>query len=92
MRLFLTSTPQVLHRCNLTSGSRPELLIATLSAHRTPTINHAPPAFIENKRYRPKPRAIGDVVNRNAVRVYQTDAVLILIGRVQRRCSGARKN
>jgi hypothetical protein len=52
---------------------------------RTPTINHASAAFIENKRYRIKPRAIGDVVNPKAVAVYQTDAVLILIGGVQKR-------
>jgi hypothetical protein len=39
--------------------------------------------FTENKRYRTKARRIGDVVNRNAVSVYQTDAVLILIGGVQ---------
>jgi hypothetical protein len=32
-----------------------------------------------------KPRGIGDVVNRKAVSVYQTDAVLILIGGVQGR-------
>jgi hypothetical protein len=52
---------------------------------RIPTINHASPAFIENKRYRSKPRGIGDVVNRNVGSVYQTEAVLILIGCVQRR-------
>jgi hypothetical protein len=40
---------------------------------RIPTINHARAVFIENKRYRMKRRAIGDVVNRNAVSVYQTD-------------------
>jgi hypothetical protein len=51
----------------------------------TPTINHARPPFTENKRYRIKPRGFGDVVNRNAVSVYQTDAVLTLIGAVQRR-------
>src|SRR5260370_22556199 len=56
---------------------------------RTRTINHASPPFTENKRYRPKPRAIGDVVNRNAVSVYQTDAVLILIGGVQSAHPGA---
>jgi hypothetical protein len=56
---------------------------------RIPTINHAPLVFIENKRYRAKPRAIDDVVNRNADSVYQTDAVLILVGEVQRRRSGA---
>jgi hypothetical protein len=49
----------------------------------TPTINHACAPFTENKRYRTKPRGIGDVVNRNAVPVYQTDAILILIGGVQ---------
>jgi lipoprotein-anchoring transpeptidase ErfK/SrfK len=52
---------------------------------RTPTINHAASAFTENKRYRAKPRPIDDVVNRNAVFVYQTDAVLILVDEVQRR-------
>jgi hypothetical protein len=36
-------------------------------------INHARAPFIENKRYGTKRRAIGDVVNRNAVSVYQTD-------------------
>src|SRR5580698_2470753 len=56
---------------------------------RTPRINHALPAFTENKRYQIKPRAIDDVVNRNAGSVYQTDAVLILAGGVQRRRSGA---
>jgi hypothetical protein len=50
-----------------------------------PTINHAGPAFIENKRYRLKPREIDDVVNRQAASVYQTDALLILIDGVQRR-------
>src|ERR1700690_3592041 len=57
---------------------------------RIPTINHALPAFTENKRYRTKPHAIDDVVNRNVDSVYQTDAVLILAGAVQRRRSGAR--
>jgi hypothetical protein len=55
------------------------------AGRRIPTINHAPAPFIENKRYRTKPRGIGDVVNRNAVSVYQTDAVFILIDGVQRR-------
>jgi hypothetical protein len=32
-----------------------------------------------------KPRGIGDVVNPKAVSVYQTDAVLLLIGGVQGR-------
>jgi lipoprotein-anchoring transpeptidase ErfK/SrfK len=57
-----------------------------------PTINHARPAFIENKRYRAKPRGFGDVVNPKAVSVYQTDAVLILIGGVQRRFNRALAN
>jgi hypothetical protein len=52
-----------------------------------PTINHASPAFIENKRYPTKPHAFDDVVNRNAVSVYQTDQVLILAGAVQGRRS-----
>jgi len=55
---------------------------------RTPTINHAPVAFTENKRCRIKPRGIGDVVNPKAVAVYQTDAVLILIGGLQGRLIG----
>jgi hypothetical protein len=48
-----------------------------------------PPPFIENKRYRTKPLAISDVVNRKAVSVYQTDAVLILAGGVQGRLKRA---
>jgi hypothetical protein len=52
-------------------------------------VNHAVRAFIQNKRYRTNPPEIGDVVNRNADSVYQTDAVLISIDRVQRRRSGA---
>jgi hypothetical protein len=63
----------------------PELVGEAYRSRRIPTINHAPPAFIENKRYRPKPRGIRDVVNRNVDSVYQTEAVLILIGEVQRR-------
>jgi hypothetical protein len=51
----------------------PETLIERDAIRRIPTINHALPAFIENKRYRTKRRAIDDVVNRNAVSVYQTD-------------------
>jgi hypothetical protein len=54
-----------------------------------PAINHARPAFIENKRCRAKPRGFGDVVNPKTVSVYQTDAVLILIGGVQRRFNRA---
>jgi uncharacterized protein (DUF1015 family) len=67
----------------------PEPLMKAGVDRHTPTINHAYSAFIENKRYRIKPRATDDVVNRNAVSVYQTDAVLILAGGVQRRRSGA---
>jgi hypothetical protein len=67
----------------------PGTLVKARADRHTPTINHACRAFTENKRYRIKPRAIDDVVNRNAVSVYQTDAVLILAGGVQRRRSGA---
>jgi hypothetical protein len=49
-----------------------------VARRHTPTINHARAPFIENKRYRMKAGRIGDVVNRKAVSVYQTDAVLIL--------------
>jgi len=63
----------------------PELVGEAYRTRRTPTINHEPSAFIENKRYRSKPHGIGDVVNRNGDSIYQTDAVLILIGEVQRR-------
>jgi len=63
----------------------PELICGAYCSRCTPTINHATPALIENKRYRSKPRGIGDVVNRNGASVYQTEAVLILIGEVQRR-------
>jgi hypothetical protein len=45
---------------------------------RTPTINHTLAAFTENKRYRRKPRAFDDVVNRNVDSVYQTDEVFDL--------------
>jgi hypothetical protein len=59
---------------------------------RKPAINHARRAFIQNKRYRTNPGAIGDVVNRKAVSVYQTDQVFICIDRVQRRRSVAVAN
>src|SRR5664279_2672732 len=85
MRLFLTFTPSVINRCDLTSGSRRELPSNARVARRTPTINHAGPPFIENKRYRPKPRRVGGMVNPKAVSVYQTDAVLILGDGVQGR-------
>ena len=63
----------------------PELAGEECRFARTPTINHASSAFIENKRYRSKPYGIQDVVNRNDDSIYQTEAVLILIGGVQRR-------
>src|SRR6266436_3549271 len=85
MRLFLTFTPSVLGRCDLTSGSRRELLSSARFARRTSTINHGRPSFIENKRYRSKPRPVGGMVNPKADSVYQTDAVLILVGGVQGR-------
>src|SRR5450756_2320049 len=55
----------------------------------TPTVNHAAAPFIENKRYPAKPRRVGDVVNRKAASVYQTDANLILAGGVQGRSKRA---
>jgi len=51
----------------------PEPVAAAVPAARIPAINHAWPVFIENKRYRTKRRPSGDVVNRNAASVYQTD-------------------
>jgi hypothetical protein len=66
-------------------GFTPGTVIERIMRRRTPTINHAHPPFIENKRCRTKPRAVDDVVNRNAVSVYQTDCVLILSGGVQGR-------
>jgi hypothetical protein len=54
-------------------GFTPGTVIAPTVCRQTPTINHAACPFIENKRYRTNPRAFGDVVNRNAVSVYQTD-------------------
>jgi hypothetical protein len=62
-----------LSRCDLTLSSRGNLLRGAARVPRTPAINHVQPAFIENKRYRTKRRAVDDVVNRNAVSVYQTD-------------------
>jgi hypothetical protein len=58
----------------------------------TPTINHARPPFIENKLYRPKPHRVGGMVNPKAVSVYQTDAVLILVGGVRGRFEGGRSS
>jgi hypothetical protein len=70
-------------------GFTPGTVVKRAARRHTPTINHGHPPFTENKRYRMKPRGIGDVVNRNAVSVYQTDAVLILIGGVQGRLKRA---
>jgi hypothetical protein len=50
-------------------------------------INQAGSAFTQNKRYRANPGAIGGMVNRNAVSVYQTDQVLLCIDGEQRRSS-----
>jgi lipoprotein-anchoring transpeptidase ErfK/SrfK len=66
-------------------GFTPGTVVRPAPRRRTPAINHAHPPFIENKRYRMKPRQVGEVVNRKAVSVYQTDAVLILIVGVQGR-------
>jgi hypothetical protein len=51
----------------------PEPGIGSVPIQCEPAINHVRPAFIENKRYRTKRGPIGDVVNRNAISVYQTD-------------------
>jgi hypothetical protein len=66
-----------------------ETLGLRVAEKRTPTINHGAAPFIENKRYRTKRAPARDVVNRNAVSVYQTDQVFICIVRTRRRCSGA---
>jgi hypothetical protein len=66
-------------------GFTPGTVVKCAIARRTPRINHAVLPFIENKRYRSKPRRVGGMVNRKAVSVYQTDAVLILVGGVQGR-------
>jgi hypothetical protein len=63
----------LLSRCDLTLSSRRNLLFGAAPVRRKPAINHVRPAFIENKRYRTKRRPVDDVVNRNAVSVYQTD-------------------
>jgi hypothetical protein len=91
MRLSLNLHSSCFKQTRFNTEFTPELVIKTCGARRIPTINHACSAFTENKRYRTKPRAIGDVVNRNADSVYQTDAVLILVSGVQRRRSGAPK-
>jgi hypothetical protein len=76
---------RVLDRGDLTRSSRRELPRWRAARRDTPRINHAVSAFTENKRYQTNPQPIDDVVNRNAGFVYQTDAVLILIGVVQGR-------
>jgi hypothetical protein len=68
----------VLYICDLTWGSRQQPHAKHIACGRTPSINHAAPAFIENKRYRTNPRATGDMVNRNADFVYQTDQVFVV--------------
>src|ERR1700687_1122451 len=87
MRLFLTFHSSSFTPMRFNMGFTPGTVAQPAPRARTPAINHAHPPFIENKRYRMKPRRIGDVVNRKAVSVYQTDAVLILIGA----CKGAWK-
>jgi hypothetical protein len=66
-------------------GFTPGIVVKRAVRRHTPTINHARPPFTENKRYPMKARGIDDVVNREAVSVYQTDAVLILSDGVQGR-------
>src|SRR5882724_6624842 len=92
MRLFLTFTlVRVLGRCDLTWGSQEEPLAKQFLDSCTPSINHASPAFIQNKRYRANPGPFSGVVNRNAVSVYQTEAVLDFIHHVRRRLPASRK-
>jgi hypothetical protein len=64
-------------------GFTPGTVVKRGTQRCKPTVNHARRRFTENKRYRTKRRRIGDVVNRKGVSVYQTDAVLILVGGVQ---------
>jgi hypothetical protein len=68
---------------SLISGSRAGRRAKSAGRGAIPTINHERGAFIENKRYPKEQRRFDDVVNRNAGFVYQTDAVLNLIRRVQ---------
>src|SRR5258708_38370541 len=92
MSFFLTFTLiRVLGRCDLTWGSQQEPLAKHFAGNRSRSLNHAPHAFIQNKRYRPNPRPFSGVVNRNAVSVYQTEAVLDFIHHVRRRLSAVRK-
>jgi hypothetical protein len=71
------------------TGFTPRIVVKARTRSHTPTINHARAPFIENKRYRTKPRRFDDVVNRKAVSVYQTDEVLILADGVQGRLKRA---
>ncbi len=89
MRFFLTFNSSSFTQMRFNIGFTRGNCVEERSRPPTPTINHALPPFIENKRYRIKPRRIGDVVNRKAVSVYQTDAVLILGGGVQGRLKRA---
>src|SRR5258708_40194305 len=82
---------RVLVSSYFTWGSQQEPLAKHFAGNRTRWINHAPPAFIQNKRYRPNPRPFSGVVNRNAVSVYQTEAVLDFIHHVRRRLAAFRK-
>jgi hypothetical protein len=91
MRLSLNLHSSCFTQTRFNTEFTPEPIIKTCVDRRIPTINHVRSAFTENKRYRTKPRAIDDVVNRNADSVYQTDAVLILATGVQKRRSGAPK-
>src|SRR5215475_11375357 len=82
MEFFPVPDPPVLDRCDLTSGShteRTQQIPDSATRRRSPAVNHEASAFIENKRCWTNPRATGDVVNRNAAFVYQTDALLDLI-------------
>jgi hypothetical protein len=85
MRFFLTLHSSGFRQKRFNVRFTREILDDACAYHHTQTVNHAHPPFTQNKRCRTKPRRIGDVVNRNAASVYQTDAVLILIGGVQGR-------
>jgi hypothetical protein len=87
--LFLTFTLSSFTQMRFNMRFTPGTAATTRWRPSQPTINHARPPFIENKRYRMKPRRIGDVVNPKAVSVYQTDAVLVLVGGVQGRLKRA---
>src|SRR5271154_361341 len=90
MKLFLTFTPSSFTQMRFNIRFTPGPTVIAFGARRSLAVNHAAVPFIENKRYPLKPRRIGDVVNRKAVSVYQTDAVLILLGGVQGRSKKVR--